>query len=246
MHKMGLTSVTFRQLPAEDIVTLCAACGGEGIEWGGDVHVPQGDLENAARIKALTEAAGLQVFSYGSYYRLCTETDFAEVLSTAEVLGAPMIRVWAGALSSLQASADYAERAADELRAICAAAKERGIAIGLEYHRGTLTDTAESTLSLLKGASCPNLFTYWQPNPDLSQAERLLEISCLLPYIRAVHTFYWTTGDVRRPLAEGLAEWQQYAAMLRDTDCPYILEFVQGDSAAQYEADAAALRELLL
>lgn len=43
-HIIGLTSTTFRNGPAEDILQLCQDLGIDGIEWGGDVHVPPGNL----------------------------------------------------------------------------------------------------------------------------------------------------------------------------------------------------------
>ena len=70
MLKSGLVSVSFRSLPPEEIVRLAAGCGLGAIEWGGDVHVPPGDIANAARVGEMTRAAGLAVSSYGSYYRL--------------------------------------------------------------------------------------------------------------------------------------------------------------------------------
>lgn len=43
-----LTSVTFRRMKPEEILRVAARAGIEGIEWGGDVHVPAGDLAAAA------------------------------------------------------------------------------------------------------------------------------------------------------------------------------------------------------
>lgn len=54
-HIIGLTSVTFRNRSAEDILQLCRAIGIDDIEWGGDVHVPPGDLALAQDIQTLRE-----------------------------------------------------------------------------------------------------------------------------------------------------------------------------------------------
>ena len=67
MFYTGLTSITFRKLSIDEIIALTASAGLDGIEWGSDVHVPQGDTELAESVKAKTEAAGLKVCSYGSY-----------------------------------------------------------------------------------------------------------------------------------------------------------------------------------
>ena len=49
MRPTGLLSVTFRHLPFERIIELAAEAGLDGIEWGGDVHVPPGDLKQAEK-----------------------------------------------------------------------------------------------------------------------------------------------------------------------------------------------------
>ena len=66
----GLTSITFRSLNAEQIIELVSQAGLRAIEWGGDLHVPHGDTVVAARVRRQTEEAGLEMPSYGTYYRV--------------------------------------------------------------------------------------------------------------------------------------------------------------------------------
>ena len=97
LFKPGLVSMSFRELGLEEIINMVSRNGLEGIEWGGDVHVPHGDLAVAERAGRLTREAGLAVSAYGSYYCFddCTEVaegkglEFASVLDSAEALGAP-------------------------------------------------------------------------------------------------------------------------------------------------------------
>ncbi|NBB78352.1 MAG: sugar phosphate isomerase/epimerase, partial [Verrucomicrobia bacterium] len=85
MLHTGLCSVTFRKHATDELIDLARKGGIEGIEWGGDVHVPPGDLENARAVGEKTAAAGLSVCSYGSYYRCDEESGSpAEVLETAD------------------------------------------------------------------------------------------------------------------------------------------------------------------
>ena len=79
--RTGLTSVTFRALSISKIVQLAAAAGLDGIEWGGDIHVPAGDIQSAVFALQETEKAGLEVLSYGSYYHGLPEEDFSPVLA---------------------------------------------------------------------------------------------------------------------------------------------------------------------
>jgi sugar phosphate isomerase/epimerase len=241
---IGLTSITFRSLRAERIIALAKEAGLEGIEWGGDIHAPPGNTGVADRIKAQTEEAGLSVMSYGSYYRLLEGADLLPVLETACALGAPVIRIWAGTKGSAQVDDDYYCRAATELRQVCALAAERNIRIGLEYHRQTLTDTADSAGRLIGLANRDNLTSYWQPNPDLPPAEHFQEISLLLPRLSSVHVFQWEKGNVRRPLAEGERVWKEYIRLL-GTGRNYIMEFVRDDREEDFLADAAVLRSLI-
>ena len=86
MFAAGLVSVSFREERPESILREASAAGLSGIEWGGDVHVPPGDLDTARSVARLTAGAGLQVFAYGSYYRLGMSanpaSDFLPVLDT--------------------------------------------------------------------------------------------------------------------------------------------------------------------
>lgn len=100
MIQTGLLSVTFRQLSPLEIIQLVAQAGLQAIEWGGDIHVPHGDVKRAKEVKNWTESAGITIASYGSYYRVgCTNKEgltFEQVLESASALHAPAIRVWAG------------------------------------------------------------------------------------------------------------------------------------------------------
>ena len=149
MIRSGLCSVTFRQLDPARVVALTVAAGLEAIEWGGDVHVPAGDVARAAEVARQTADAGLAVASYGSYFRATEGEEIAPVLDAAEALGADRIRVWAGRVGSADASDAEQHTTAERLRAAASDAAARGIALALEFHGGTLTDSAASTRRLL-------------------------------------------------------------------------------------------------
>ena len=137
--RIGLCSVTFRQLTAEQVITAAAAAGLESIEWGADIHVPAGDPARAEVVAQRTADAGLAVASYGSYWR--ADGEISPVLDSAAALGADRMRIWAGRIGSAEAS--EAERSAitEAIADACASARERGITLALEYHSGTIADT---------------------------------------------------------------------------------------------------------
>lgn len=247
--KLGLTSVTFRELSPENIIALAAQAGMDAIEWGGDIHVPPGNLHRAGEVAAMTVKAGLAVSSYGSYYRLGEDEDgsgrFAGVLRTAEALAAPSIRVWAGTRGTAAADDAWWELMAADAARIAGLAAASGIRVDFEYHGGTLTDNAAGAIRLMEQADHPNLGLYWQPadNQDVQQAVQ--DLCLLAPYLHNLHVFHWV-GSQRCPLEEGRAAWEQYLAAA--TNAPglgyALLEFVEGDDPGAFAADARVLRTL--
>lgn len=183
----------------------------------------------------MTRDAGLAVVSYGSYYR-CDGVEFEKVLETAQALGAPEIRVWAGTSES-----DFGA-VVEDLQRIGQFA-----AINLEYHAGTFTSSGESALRLMRAVGLPSVRLYWQPDVHLSAEERLRDLRAVLPYVTHVHVFQWQLVDgavVRLALAD---EWRSYLDLLKGSAQPRyaLLEFVAGDAPEQFLADAATLQGML-
>lgn len=242
----GLVSVSFRQLPAEEIVRLCAECGLEAVEWGGDIHVPHGDCATAEKVSGLTEAAGLRTAAYGSYYRcgVSAPEEFARVVACARVLQAPLIRVWAGDKGSMECAPQLRLAVAADLKRCVELAGESGIRVGMEFHCGTLTDSLDSCLELLDG--CPGLCSGWQPSvgrePELCREE----IRRLDGRLSTVHAFQWRQAE-RLPFADGIPVWRSYLETLAGQGRPLdiLMEFVRNDSPEQLRADAPVLRRLL-
>ncbi len=248
----GLTSISFRGLRPEAIIRLAAEAGLKGIEWGSDVHVPPEDPAWAARIAAMTREAGLTVTSYGSYLKVLGEEGeqaaFAKLLTAAKQLQAPVIRVWAGDHVPEDTLPEQRRQVEAGLRKLVAQASAEGICVATEYHRGTLTQHAASTIQLLDAV--PGLLTYWQPNPDITEAENLRELAAVRSRVCNIHVFHWTApGDQRHPLSEGADTWKRYIRCIQEAgDFPhhFLLEFVKEDRPEQCTADAAVLNRLLM
>jgi 3-dehydroshikimate dehydratase len=246
MIQTGLVSVTFRKLAPAKIVALVSQAGLQGIEWGGDIHVPHGNIKRAREVKKITLGEGLQVASYGSYYKVGCEGEplaFENVLETAVALQAPGIRVWAGNLGSDQADAAWWANVIDDARRIAGLAAGSGIALAFEFHEETLTDTSESAYRLLKEINLPNVGSYWQPPVSLSLEARIKGLREIAPWLRNLHV-YNQSGAEPGPLAEGIAEWSKYMDIVRSLPgerfC--LIEFTKGDSPGQFLEDAEALK----
>lgn len=235
----GLVSVTFRALAPRAIVALVTRARLASIEWGGDVHVPPGELARAREVGQMTRDAGLTVSAYGSYYRGATGPDFERVLETAVALGAPLIRVWAGDKASAAAApADWAGVIADTQR-VAALAAAAGCEIAFEFHSGTLTDTAATCVRLLHAVQHPAVGTYWQPLVGADVAENTAGLTAMLPWLRRLHVFHWGSDWTRYPLAAGADRWLPYLRLARHV-IPSI-EFVRDDAPEAFLEDAQTL-----
>lgn len=250
MIQPGLVSVTFRQLSPREVTALVSKAGLASIEWGGDIHVPHGDVKRAGEVRYMTHEAGLTVAAYGSYYRVGPEEKgaFEAVLDTAVALGAPTIRVWAGVQGSAQADDAYWGRVVDDTRRIANLATPAGITITYEFHANTLTDTHDSARKLLETVGHPNVKAYWQPPRYSSLDDNLAGLEAVFPWLHNIHVFNWhiTTGE-RLPLADGADVWSHYLEKVTTTGRRHfaLLEFVKDDDPENFLQDAATLKAWL-
>jgi 3-dehydroshikimate dehydratase len=254
MIDSGLVSVSFRALSPREVVDLVCQAGLSGIEWGGDVHVPHGDIAQAGHVRKLTEDAGLQIPNYGSYYRVGHEESgpFESVLETAVALGADTIRVWAGKIGSDEADADYRRMVIEDTQRIVDLAAAANVTVAYEFHGNTLTDSYASTLQLLTTVDRPSLRTFWQPPKGSDSQKNLDGLETIAPWTQHVHLFSWElarTGEtIRLPLADHSPQWQAYLDRIKalPDDRFALLEFVRNDDPQQFLADAATLTEWLV
>lgn len=240
--KTGLVSVSFRALSPENVLDLAARCGLESVEWGGDVHVPCGDVRTASRVGDLTRARGLEVACYGSYCRLEDEP-LQPVVDTAKALGAPLIRVWAGTRPSGAADRAYRETIARSAQNLADLAAREGMSIAFEFHGGTLTDDAQSAAELLRAVDRTNAGSLWQPPVGMDTPDCVVSLRAVAPWLRNIHVFSWRETD-RLALADGAEKWRallpEIAAM--PGEHRLMLEFVRGDAPEQLIIDADCLR----
>ncbi len=243
----GLVSITFRQLSPTEIIDLVVQAQLTGIEWGGDIHVPHGDVVTANMVRQQTLDAGLQVAAYGSYYRVSHNESgpFAAVLEAAVALGAPTIRVWAGRQGSDSADEPYWQAVIEDSRRIAELAAAAGITVAYEFHAKTLTDTNEAARTLLERVDHPNIRAYWQPPRQSTVAYNLTGIGAVAPWLDNIHVYQWQreSGE-REPLTAGYADWQQYLDKISHVvgERFAMLEFVQDDTPEAFLRDATTLR----
>lgn len=251
MLKTGLVSITFRQLSPKEVVELVRKSGLKGIEWGGDIHVPHGNVSAAREVSRMTKDEGLEIAAYGSYYRVGCEGQenvptFDSVLETAVELGAPLIRVWAGDRGSDKADEAFWAKVVEDSKRIGDMAQKEGITIAYEYHGNTLTDTLESVQNLLKQVDHSNVRTYWQPLPHHDMESRAKGLEEVLPWLENIHVFHWINVE-RHPLEGGNEEWNKYLQMIQGLEGERyaLIEFVKDDQPEQFLKDAETLKSWL-
>jgi sugar phosphate isomerase/epimerase len=253
MIHTGLCSITFRELAPAEIVKLAVQAGLDGIEWGGDIHVPHGDVKQARAVRQMTDDVGLYIASYGSYYKAGVSEsaglDFDQVLASAAALGAPNIRVWAGDKGSAEADNAYIQAVANDSVKITDMAAKENITVSYEFHIQTLTDTIDSTLHLLNAVNNDNLYCYWQPPAGRSLTQNLAELEKLSSWLTDIHVFSWLATEpvTQLALAEGTEEWLVYLRKISAAkgDRYALLEFVKDNNPQQFLQDAATLKSWL-
>lgn len=225
----GICSVTLRNNSVGEVVDIVSSAGLAGIEWGADVHVR--DAATALEAGNATREAGLKVLSLGSYYRLGGFGDFGAVTALALTLNAPRIRVWAGETPSTDAGAKAWDDVVADAQRISEIAARDGLGIAFEYHGGTLTDTAETTLELMARVDRPNVGMYWQPAVGLTDQQAIASLLQVLDHVVGVHCFSWWPRRERLPLTGRKQLWHSVADILRENGAPtdMMLEFVEGD-----------------
>jgi 3-dehydroshikimate dehydratase len=248
MIQSGLVSVTFRKYTPAEVVGLVRKADLAGIEWGGDIHVPHGDISRAREVRALTQEAGLRVAAYGSYYSVgwseANGLPFRAVLDSAVELGAPIVRVWPGKRGSADVDEHGRWQVIEDLRRIASQAAQVGVRVGLEFHSGTLTDTNKSAAQLLVEVDHSNVFMGWQPHNGEATAECVEGLKAISSRLANVHVFHWwPTAAERHPLADGEERWAGFLRVLRTLpgDRFALLEFVPEDSPESFFRDAATL-----
>lgn len=247
--RLGLCSVTLRQLTADDVLAAAVRASLTCVEWGADVHAPPHEPERLERLREATRASGLRVASYGSYWRAGTDdlSSGRQVVEAAAVLGAPRVRVWAGSAGSDLATPADREAVIRATSALAGVAADLGVTVAFEFHADTLADSTDSVLDLLDRIDSPVVRTYWQPPNGVPDAVALQGLELVLDRVDAVHVFSWWPHTERRPLLDREGLWRGVVARLAGCQRPVdlLMEFVADDRPDILVSDAAALRSLV-
>lgn len=249
MLKSGLTSVTFRSRTADEIIAYCEKCGLSAIEWGSDVHCPPGDTRTAEAIAEKMRKSLLAVSSYGSYYRLGCGDGIAPYLETAAAIGAPHIRIWSGKMAYAETTPAKYTAMINEAKLCCREASKYNLGIAFEYHNGTLTDSRENALRVIRDIDEPNLGMYFQYDPLVSLEENFAALYAFLPYLKTVHVFNVDGKFNRYSIGEASSRkmWGEFIRILNKSKAePYLLfEFLREESFEELACESEIMQDIL-
>lgn len=250
MLRCGLSSATFRNSEAKEVINLASASGLEGIEWTADTHVPHGDFARAEELMMATLRAGLTISSYGSFVRLgrqdrAEEMLFRSALETALRLNAPALRVWTASETD-----PHDADSLDRLAAVCLKAADetgkRGVTLCVEAHERSPLDTYGALETLLSKAEHPFLAASWTPLPGKGADRSLSPLMAprtLLARVRA-----WTK-EYERVSLDGAEDWRETVRVLaREADRAALdrwalIEYLEDESEGTLIREASVLRE---
>lgn len=187
MLKIGFTTTSFRQIrDRRKITAIARGCGAEILEWGGDYHIRT--KTDALEAKALCDEAGIEICSYGSYYRIGSEKqdDWRDICEIAAAMGCGGIRVWLGTKNSETTDAAAFLTLAADARRCCDTAAQYGLAVCCECHDNTFNNNTEAFLRIREEVGRENFRTYFQSRYR-KKAYDLNRIDRTLPYIQSVH-----------------------------------------------------------
>jgi 3-dehydroshikimate dehydratase len=260
MLHAGIATISFNDQPVDTALAWCAAAGARDIELWGRGHLPEEASDGeVARVRAAAGELGLEIACYGAYARAgvaeWTVARFRRVLAIAAGLGAPRIRVWAGAMGSAAATEADWDAVTAALRAWGALAADAGLTLVVERHANTLTDYGDTARRLIDRVGLPAVrLNYQVPYPldPAGYADLTADLRRHLPVSAHIHVQNYRADDLKRvPLADGMVRYAAWPPLLADAafDGWAMLEFLPETTdlppVELAKAELASLRMLL-
>lgn len=245
MYKLGLTSISFRQLSYSEVICAARSAGLSVIEWGSDVHAPRDDKQRLNEIAAADKAAGIECSSYGTYFKLGVDKveELYEYIEAAKILGTNILRIWCGQKNYTDMTEDERLSMIEEGRKAAKIAEECSAILCMECHNNTYTNCPEGALRLMKEVDSPAFRMYWQPNQNKDLEYNLEYARAIHPYTYNLHVFYWIERD-KRPLIEGAQYWKEYLKLFPE-DRALLFEFMPDGKPETLITEAQALRKIV-
>jgi sugar phosphate isomerase/epimerase len=244
--KPGIATIALRKYDIFSAISIAAKAGFQGIEiWGKPPHTPQPvDWEYEKAIARNVEENCLQVSMFGSYVNTADDEwkDKAKQnIRICKILGAPIMRIWAGNIEPKDADGAYWSETIFRLKELCKMGEDAGIKMGVEMHGGTLTATIAGCERLLQEVNHPNLKFNLQFT-DFTPTEFFPALPIFGPHIVNIHAQNWRitnhNGQQHREISlieEGEIDYLEVLTQLAkyNFDGFIEVEFLKGENESE-------------
>jgi sugar phosphate isomerase/epimerase len=203
--KLAVFSVSLPDWTPEEAGRNLAALGYDGVEWRITDDAPratpgfwQGNrctfplssfVEDAPRIRALTEDAGLAIPAVASYVKAGDRENVERVLRGTAALGAPMVRIQVPHYDGQVSSIPLWEQARRDYRDVAEIARSHGVKALVEIHHGTIVPSASAARRFLDGFDPDAVGVIYDPGNMVWEGHEQyrLGLETLGPYLAHVH-----------------------------------------------------------
>ena len=223
--RFAVFTVSLPEWTPEEAVRNLAEFGYDGVEWritddppratpgfwqGNRCTFPLGSfVEDAPRIRALTEAAGLAIPAIASYAQAGDPENVERVLRGAAALGTPMARIQVPRYDGRASYVALWERARRDYREVERLARAHRVKALLEIHHGTIVPSASAARRFLDGLDPEWVGAIYDPGNMVWEGHEQyrLGLETLGPYLAHVHAknSAWRQSGQR---ADGSLAWQ--------------------------------------
>ena len=229
--KFAVFSVSLPEWTPEEAVKNLAELGYDGVEWRIADDPPratpgfwQGNrctfplstfVEDAPRIRALSEAAGLAIPAIASYVQAADAENVERVFRGAAVLGSPMARIQVPRYDGQAGYVELWERARRDYREVARLAGTHGVKALVEIHHETIVPSASATRRFLDGFDPGSVGAIYDPGNMVWEGHEQyrLGLETLGPYLAHVHAKNSAWRQTGRR-ADGSLAWQAEWASL--------------------------------
>ena len=256
-----------------EAVALFKGLGFDGVEWRVmDIQpesnhrctIPLSQVEaRAAEVRALTEAAGLEIAALASYVRLTDLTGVETVMKAAVAMGCRLVRFWALPYDGTVFYRELLGKSLAGLAHIEAMARTLQVRAILEIHMGNITPSAGLARHLVESFDPRYIGLIYDPGNMVCEGYEAwaMGIEILGPYLAHVHvknagwfpcqrdengTLHWEARSV--PLPDGIVPWGEVLRLLHRAGYDGYLSLedfsTEQPTAQKLAADLAYLKRL--
>lgn len=232
--KAGVCTIALKAYSIEDALLMIKKAGASCVEvWGGEHSPMMYDTDECRKLSSLISDTSLEVVCFGSYYKVGEEIEMRDIILSAEnqceaakAMGAPLIRIWAGACNYEDASSSYVDSVIESLRLFGDVASEKGIGVVLERHENTLTNSYEGVTKLFERIKHPTVSLNYQiPAPRTGKYYReksVQDFASFLPISTHAHLQNYVGSEnsnwqPRAFLEEGIIDYKEFGRVAKET-----------------------------